>query len=87
MKSCIELVFSGERFFEFARMLLENQIENIHHTGGSEQVRAYLTLVEKLGIYLRELRTLKKGSPMDEARSILNKFNTIPLTVIILMPS
>jgi len=33
MKSCIELVFSGGSSFEFSRMLLKNQIENIHHTG------------------------------------------------------
>ena len=57
-------------------MLLENQIENICHTGSSEQARAYLTLVEQLGIYLKELRTLDKASPMDEARSMLNKLLT-----------
>ena len=33
MKSCIELVLSGGSSFEFARMLLEYQIENICHTG------------------------------------------------------
>jgi len=53
MKSCIELVLSGGSSFEFARMLLENQIENLRHTGSPEQVRAYLTLVEQLGICLR----------------------------------
>ena len=57
----------------FSRMLLENQIENIHHTESSEQVRAYLTLVEQLGICLRELRTLEKGSLMDEAQSMLKE--------------
>jgi len=46
MKSCIELVFNGRSSFEFARMLLENQIENIRHTGSSDQPKAYLTLVE-----------------------------------------
>jgi len=54
-------------------MLLENQIENIRYTGSSEQTKAYLTLVEQLGIYLKELRTLKKDSPVDEARLMLNK--------------
>ena len=39
MKSCIELVLSGGSSFEFARMLLENQIENIGHTGSPEQAR------------------------------------------------
>jgi len=39
MKSCIELVLSGRSFFEFARTLLENQIENIHHTGGRIKLR------------------------------------------------
>jgi len=57
-------------------MLLENQIENIFHTGSSEQARAYLMLVEHLGICLRELRTLEKASPMDVARSMLNKLLT-----------
>ena len=71
-----ELVLSGRSSLEFARMLLENQIENIHHTGSSEQARAYLTLFEQLGICLRELRTLEKASPMDEARSMLNKLLT-----------
>ena len=73
MKSCIELVLSGGSSFEFARMLLENQIENIRQTGSPEQTRAYLTLVEQLGICLRELKTLKKVSPIDEARSTLSK--------------
>jgi len=54
-------------------MLLENQIENICHTGIPEQARVYLTLVEQLGICLRELKTLEKASSMDEARSILSK--------------
>ena len=57
-------------------MLLENQIENICHTGSSEQARAYLTLVEQLRICLKELRILKKVSPVDEARLMLNKLLT-----------
>jgi len=76
MRSCIELVISGRSSFEFSRMLLENQIENIHHTESSEQVRAYLTLVEQLGIYLKELRTLEKASLVDEARLMLHKLLT-----------
>ena len=76
MRSDIKLVLSGRSSFEFARMLLENQIENIHHTGSSEQARAYLMLVEQLGICLKELRTLEKTSPVDEARLILNKLLT-----------
>jgi len=36
----------------------------------------YLTLVEQLGICLKELRTLEKASPMDEAQSTLNKLLT-----------
>jgi len=57
-------------------MLLEKQIENICHTGSSEQGRAYLTLVEQLRICLKELRTLEKVSPMDEARLTLYKLLT-----------
>ena len=54
-------------------MLIENQIENIHHTGSSEQAKAYLTLVEQLEICMKELRTLEKASPVDETRLMLNK--------------
>ena len=73
MKSCIELVLSGGDSFAFVRMLLKNQIENIRHTGSPAQVRAYLVLVEQLGICLRELKTLEKVSLMDGARSMLGK--------------
>ena len=57
-------------------MLLKNQIKNIHHTGSSEQARAYLALVEQLGICLKELRTLEKASPMDEVQSMLKMLLT-----------
>ena len=73
MKYCIELVLFRRSSFEFARMLLENQIENIHHTGSSEQAKAYLTLVEQLRICLKGPRTLEKASPVDEAWLMLNK--------------
>jgi len=73
MKSCIELVLSGGSSFEFAWMLLENQIENIGHSGSPAQIRAYLVLIEQLGSCLRELKTLEKASSMDEARSTLSK--------------
>jgi len=73
MKSCIELVLSERNSFEFTWMLLENQIENICRTGSSEQARAYLTLVEQLGICLMEVKTLGKASPMDQAQTMLNK--------------
>jgi len=73
MKSCIELVLFRRSSFEFARMLLENQIENIYHIKSLEQAKAYVILVEQLGICLKELRTLKKANPVDEARLILNK--------------
>jgi len=76
MKSCIELVLSRRSSFEFARMLLENQIENIGHTRSPVQARAYLMLVEQLRICLRELKTLEKASSMDEARSTLSKLLT-----------
>ena len=73
MKSCINLVHSGGSFFEFFRMLLENQIENISHTGSPLQARAYLVLVEQLGSYLKELKALENTSSMVEARSTLSK--------------
>ena len=73
MKSYIELVLSGRSSFEFAWILFENYIKNIYHTGGSNQAKAYLTLVEQLGIRLKELRTLKNANSGDEARLMLNK--------------
>ena len=57
-------------------MLLENQIENICHIGSSKQARTFLTLVEQLGICLKELRTLEKAILIDEVRSMLNKLLT-----------
>jgi len=73
MKSCIELVLSGRNSFEFARTLLENQIENIRHTGCSGQAKAHLALVEQLAMCLKELRTLKNADTVNEARLMLNK--------------
>ena len=73
MKSCIDLVLSGGSSFEFAQMFLENQIENISHTGNPLQASEYLVLVEQLGSYLKELKTLKNASLIDEARSTLSK--------------
>ena len=54
-------------------MLLENQIENISHTGSLSQARAYLVLVEQLRSYLKELKSLENAGSMEEARSILSK--------------
>ena len=70
---CIDLVLSGGSSFEFARMLLENQIENIRHTGSPSQARAYLVLIEQLGSCLKELKTLENASSMDGVRSTLSK--------------
>ena len=46
MRSCIDLILSGGSSFKFAQILLENQIENISHTGSPSQVRECLMLVE-----------------------------------------
>ena len=40
MRSCIDLILSGGSSFEFARVLFENLIGNISHTGGPSQARA-----------------------------------------------
>ena len=73
MKCCIELMLSRRSSFEFARTLLENQIENIRHTGGSDQAKAHLALVKQLGMCLKELRILKNANAVNEARLMLNK--------------
>ena len=57
MRSCVDLILSGGSSFKFARILLENQIENIGHTGSPSQARACLMLVEQLGSHLKELKT------------------------------
>jgi len=59
MRSCFDLILSRGCSFEFARILLENQIENIGHTGSPSQARACLMLVEQLGSHLKELKTLE----------------------------
>ena len=73
MRSCIDLILSGGSSFEFARVLLENQLENIGHTESPSQARAYLMLVEQLGSHLKELKTLKNAGSEEEARITLNK--------------
>ena len=54
-------------------MLLENQIENIHHTGSSDQAKVYLMLVEQLRLFLKELRILESANLVDKAQMMLNK--------------
>ena len=54
-------------------MLLENQIENIGHTGSPSQVRACLVLVEQLRNDLKELKTLENAGSVDKARMTLSK--------------
>ena len=73
MRSCIDLILSGGSSFEFARVLLENQIGNIGHTGGPSQARACLMLVEQLGSDLKELKSLENAGSVDEARTTLDK--------------
>ena len=71
MRSCVDLILSGDSFFEFARILLKNQIENIGHTGSPSQARTCLMLVEQLGSHLKELKTLKNAGSIEEARAEL----------------
>jgi len=60
MKYCIELVLSRWSPFEFVRLLLKNQIENIKQTRGSDWAKVYHMLVEQLGIYTKDLRNLER---------------------------
>ena len=73
MRSCIDLILSGGSSFEFVRMLLENLIENIGHTGGPSQARACLMLVEQLGSDLKELKSLEDAGSVHEARATLTR--------------
>ena len=70
MKYCVELVLSGRSPFEFVRSLLENQIKNIRQTGGSDHVIVYQALVDQLGIYSKDLRNLKRVSPVADAQRV-----------------
>ena len=73
MRSCIDLILSGGSSFEFARVLLENLIGNISHTGGPSQARACLMLVEQLGSDLKELKSLEDAGSVHEAQATLNR--------------
>ena len=73
MRSCVDLILSGGSSFEFVRVLLENQIDNIGHTGSPSQARACLVLVEQLGNHLKELKTLENAGSVNEARTTLSK--------------
>ena len=72
MKNCTELVLSGRSFFEFERTLLENQVENIRQTGGSDGAKAHQVLVEQLRIYLKDLRNLESANFVNNAQQVSN---------------
>ena len=64
MRSCIDLILSRGSSFEFARILLENQLENIGHTGSPSQARACLIVTPRsrrygdvMATYIREVKT------------------------------
>ena len=52
------------------RSLLENQIENIRQTGGSDYATVCQALVEKLGTYLEDLRNLERANAVADARQM-----------------
>ena len=70
MKYFIELVLSGRSPFEFVWSLLENQIENIKQTGGSDRAITYQALVEQLGIYSKDIRNLERVNPIVDAQRV-----------------
>jgi len=70
MRYCAELVLSGQSSFEFACALLENWVENIQQTGGSDQVIAHQVLVEQLGTYSRDFRNQEKVNPVADAQRV-----------------
>ena len=49
MRFCVDLILSGGSSFEFVWVLLENQIENIGHTGSPSQARACLIWLSSWG--------------------------------------
>ena len=71
MTYCSKLILSGRSPFEFARSL-ENQIENIRQTEGSDLAKTHQVLVEQLEMYSKELRTLENATPVDAAQPVLS---------------
>ena len=62
MKYCIKLVLSERSPFEFVRSLLENQVKNIKQTGDSDRAKVYQVLVEQLGTYSKDLKSLENAN-------------------------
>jgi len=52
------------------RSLLQNQIENIRQTGGSDRAIVYQALVEQLGTYSKDLGNLEKVSLVVDAQRV-----------------
>ena len=73
MRSCIDLILSGNSSFEFARMFLENLVENINLAGGPSPAKACQLLVEQLGHDLKELRSLENAGSFHEAQETLTR--------------
>jgi len=70
MRYCIELLLFRQSPFEFMRSLLENQIENIRQTGGSDRAIVYQALVEQLGTYSEDLKNLERANPVADAQRV-----------------
>jgi len=66
------LELTKQSSFEFAQSLLENQIENIRQTRGSDQTKAYQVLVDHMGIYLKDLWNLESTNLINDALWVLN---------------
>jgi len=73
MRSCIDLILSGNSSFEFAQMFLENLAENINLAGGPSPAKACLLLVEQLGNDLKELKSLEDAGSFHEAQVTLTR--------------
>ena len=70
MKYCTEFVLFWRNSFEFVRILLENQVKNIQHTGGSDRARLHQVLVEQLDVYSKELRNLERATLIADAQRV-----------------
>jgi len=76
MTYCSKLVLFGWSPFKFTWSLLENQIENIRQTGGSDLVKIHQVLVEQLRMYSKKLKTLENVSPIDTTKQVLSDLHT-----------
>jgi len=68
MEFCIDLVLTGQSFFDLVQSLLDNHVENIKKVGGTERAAEYQARVKQLEQCLADLHDFENASVADAAR-------------------